>query len=303
MLVLLAYGERTTTTRPVSVYSTYDTGPNGYRALYEVLRSAGVPMHRVETPLGALDPYVRTLVVTGYEADPSAKPLDDHDATMLHSYVERGGRLVAIDSIFSGKDDITPGIGVTKLGESGVARVLARNLYTNGVGVVHGSVESVLPFAQARGTPLLANQHGLVAVAYPFGRGEVIAITAPALFSNVELRDSNNLRFIYNILANHGETAFDEYVHGYDEHRGFWAALPAPVHAAFWIVVAVALLALIGANIPFAPPYLPATADERDSSAYIVALAELMRRSRERPSDDTVVWSAGVEFQHRKEHA
>ena len=69
-------------------------------------------------------------------------------------------------------------------------------------------------------------------------------------------------------------------------------------------------IALIGANVPFAPPYLPDPPDERDSSHYIAALAELMRRSRRRPPDATSclanvlhVTLSVVEGQRRKEHA
>ena len=130
-----------------------------------------------------------------------------------------------------------------------------------------------------------------------------IAITAPSLFGNDELRNAGNLRLAYNAIAGHGPVAFDEYVHGYDESVTMWGALPAPVHAAVWIVIALAVIALIGANVPFAPPYKTDPPDERDSSGYITALAELMRRSRRRPSDDDVVWQAAIDFRRRKEHA
>ncbi|HEY1867081.1 MAG TPA: hypothetical protein VGG70_02225, partial [Candidatus Cybelea sp.] len=73
--------------------------------------------------------------------------------------------------------------------------------------------------------------------------------------------------------------------------------------AAVWIVVAIAIVALIGANVPFAPPWLPAPADERTSSDYITAIAGLLRRSRRRPPDGDVVWQATIDFQRRKEHA
>ncbi|HVA32955.1 MAG TPA: hypothetical protein VNG31_02330, partial [Candidatus Baltobacteraceae bacterium] len=43
VIALLAYGRQSAARRePPSVFSTYDTGPNGYRALYAVLRGAGV---------------------------------------------------------------------------------------------------------------------------------------------------------------------------------------------------------------------------------------------------------------------
>ncbi|HEV7178251.1 MAG TPA: DUF4350 domain-containing protein [Candidatus Baltobacteraceae bacterium] len=48
----------------VSTYSSYDRGPQGYRALFNVLARERVPVGRLETPLGLLDPRVRVVVMT-----------------------------------------------------------------------------------------------------------------------------------------------------------------------------------------------------------------------------------------------
>lgn len=291
LLAVLGYGRATIEQRQrPSVYSTYDMGPNGYRALYEVLRTAGVSAGRFERTLETLDPAIRTLILTGYENDPSAKPLDAHQAQLLRRFILAGGRLVVLDAEFVGAQDVTPGVGTTQRSRSNDAIALAHNAYTAGVARASGSIGWSFAFKERRGVPLLANNRGLVAVWYRFGRGEVVAITAPALFGNAQLRNADNLRFAYDVIGNHGAVAFDEYVHGYDESLTMWQALPAPVHAAIWIVLALAATALIGANVPFAPPYLPDSGSERDSSDYITAIAELMRRSRRRPSDDDVLW-------------
>ncbi len=303
IVVLLALGRGGEQGKPVSTSSTYDSGANGYRALYEILRATGLPVTRFERALGALDPSTKTLVFTGYESDPSAKPLDERDAEFLEHFAETGGRIVAIDAEFAGKDDVTPGVGTSLRGGGTEAITLARNSYTAGVARVRGPIGWTFPFKEPRGVPLLANGQGMVAVLYRVGRGEVIAITAPALFSNKQLRNADNLRFIYNAVAGHGPAVFDEYVHGYSDRLTTWAVLPAPVRAAVWIVIAIVALALIGANVPFAPPYLPAPPDERDSSDYITAIAELMRRSRSRRADAVVLREAILDFQRRKEHA
>lgn len=303
VLILLAYANSTTPHQPVSVSSTFDTGPNGYRALYEVLRTAGVPVRRFERVVAVLDPSIKTLIVTGYENDPSQRPLDPRDASAIKRFVEGGGRFVAIDTDFTGRNDITPGVGTTRPAKGATAITLARNAFTASVTRVRGPLSSVFPFSTARGVPLLANDRGTIAVSYRFGRGEVVAITAPQLFGNRHLRDGDNLRFAYNAIANHGVAAFDEYVHGYDDGLTMWGALPQPVRAAFWIVAAVVVLALIGANVRSAPPNLPAAPAERDSSSYIAAMAELMRRSRRRASDVAVLHQAVLDYRRRKEHA
>jgi hypothetical protein len=303
LLLVVGYQQRALERPHTSVYSTYDTGPNGYRALYDVLGAAGVPLHRFERILGLLDPSIRTLVMTGYEDDPAAKPLDLHDVAALRRFVQNGGRFVAIDTEFAGARDVTPGAGTTVRAQGIGAKPLARNSFTQGVSFVHGPVGWIFPFKKTRGVALLANAHGIVALSYRYGRGEVVAITAPALFGNAQLRNGDNLRFAYNAIAGHGDAAFDEYVHGYDDQLTFWSVLPAADRVAFWVVVAAVVLALAGANVPFAPPYLPAATDERDSSDYIGAMAELMRRSRRRQPDDEVLWQAMIDFQRRKEHA
>jgi hypothetical protein len=303
--ILLVYGRMTVDQQQrVSVFSTYDTGPNGYRALFEVLRVAGVPVRRFERVLVTLDPSIRTLVITGYEQDPSAKALDENDRAELARFLDNGGRLVAIDSEFAGPQDVTPGVGTTlQTPGGGDAIALAKNAYTAGVARAGGTIDWTFPFKTPRGIPLLANSHGIVGLAYRYGRGEVIAITAPALFSNDQLRKADNLRFAYNVIAGHGPVAVDEYVHGYSENPTTWGVLPWTVRAAVWIALAILLVALIGANVPFAPPYIPQPPDERTSSDYITAVAALMRRSRDRPSDADVIWQAALDFQRRKEHA
>jgi hypothetical protein len=282
ILALLAFGREEAQRRlpPPSIYSTYDTGRNGYRALYDVLLASGAPLRRFERVLGLLDAGIRTLVISTYAGDPSPRGLDAADASALSRFVRGGGRLVVLDTDFAGSRDFTPGIGTSTATNAEAAISLGTNRFTAGVQRVGAPITAVFPFRLRRGIPLLANERGIVAVAYPYGKGEVVAITAPAAFSNAFLRNDDNLAFAYNVVTGHGPAAFDEYVHGYDDDLGFWQGLPAPVHAAFWIVVAIVLLALIGANVPFAPPIPAQTVDRGDTSAYVDAMAALMRRAR-----------------------
>jgi hypothetical protein len=276
----LAFGrEAARNALPHSTYSTNDTGPNGYRALYEMLHSAGVPVTRFSRVLGVLDSHVGTLVLATYAMDPDPQPMSASDTALLKDFVERGGRLVVLDFDFEGNYDIIPGVAKGTAVKTNDAISLARDSYTAGVRTVAGPIESVFPFATRIGVPLLANDAGIVAIAYPIGKGTVIAITAPELFSNAHLASADNARFAYNVIDGNGPVAFDEYVHGYNDGLSFWGALPMPVRAATYILGAILLVGLIGANVPFAPTIPLEPPDERDSSAYIDAMAALMRRA------------------------
>ena len=172
--------------RKPSIFSTYDTGRNGYRALFEILLGAGVPVRRFEAPLGTLDRSIRTLIVSSYEFEDfnTAHPLDEHDAALLRGFVRNGGRLVAIDAEFAGH--VRRGSGCRLDGDRRGQqrhRAIAQHLYRGRYARTRRdrldiSVQRTARHPADRQWP--RNRWRL----YRFGRGEVIAITAPALFSN-----------------------------------------------------------------------------------------------------------------------
>ncbi len=272
-----------------STFSTYDTGRNGYRALYEILQREGVPVARFERPLGLLDANGKTLVVSESGGQvPIAVPAASSQMRALAAFVTGGGRLVVLDSDLGGGQDALVGLPRTmKTAARTVATRAAVNAITAGVATVRGDFRTAFSLdAKAKGakapvTPLLRISGGLAAIAYPFGKGEVVAIAAPTVFSNAYLAQAQNARFAYNVLAAGGGTvAFDERVHGYTEDRSVWDAMPAPARLAFWVALAAVALALIEANVRFAPAIPVDPPDERDSSAYVTSMAALLRRAR-----------------------
>lgn len=74
---------------PPSVASTYDTGPEGYRALFETLRRVGIPVARLEQPLAELPPGTAVLAATAPIA------YDAADRTRLLRFMRRGGTVLA----------------------------------------------------------------------------------------------------------------------------------------------------------------------------------------------------------------
>jgi hypothetical protein len=272
-----------------SYFSSYDTGRNGYRALYEVLYREGVPVRRFERDLGLLDRDTGTLVIATSNLEASFSPLthqayssiDQNDIVRLRNFVRGGGRLVTLDTDYGGLDDAKLGFPAShEVTTTERAYPVAPVSMNAGVTRVDATIDNVFPFAVPKAAPLLATDAGLVAISYPIGKGEVIAITAPDILSNAHLAQADNARFAYDLLGGHGVVAFDERLHGYAQDKSFWSALPAPVHLAFWIVVGIVLLALIGANVRFAPPVPIDPPGDRDSSAYLGSMGSLLRRAR-----------------------
>jgi hypothetical protein len=250
VLVLLA---SSSVAPPQSVHSTYDTGPNGYRALYDVLAREGIPVLRLELPLGQRSANIRVIALT-------IDAYDRMDVRRLQAFIHDGGRVLTFASIY--------GLHPTK------------------------------SFNGTHYTNLALQKHPRAATD------------------------------VYDAVVGRGPVAFDERPYGYDRTRSLWSVLPAPVHAAVWIAVLAAVLALIGANVPFAPPILREPPADRDSSDYLRSMAALLRRGRAgrpaierfaraypasqelaelaaitRPSDAQVLRAALLYATLRKEHA
>ncbi len=288
LLLGIAYARNTAQSSAApSVYSTYDTGPRGYRALYELLAADhAVRVERSERDLSLLDPHVRTLVVSSIVPEQSlnnsrpAAPLDARDVKVLKQFVSQGGRLVVLATDIGGAGDAQLGLPAVRSVKDVGQAVPLTPARTPGVHSVEAPMEVAFPFEIRKVTPLLANSAGLIAIEYPLAKGEVVAIAAPQLFSNRYLAKADNAGFAFAVLTGRGPIAFDERIHGYLQDKSFWEALPPPVHAAVWIAAGLILLGLVGANVRFAPPLDVDRPDERDSSAYVDAMASLLRRAR-----------------------
>lgn len=91
--------------QPISTYSTFDTGINGFAALFNVLRVEGVPVERLQRPLGLLSSKVRVIAFTSTAPERSvgqALAYDASDYKRLARFEKGGGRLVYFSS---GKSD------------------------------------------------------------------------------------------------------------------------------------------------------------------------------------------------------
>jgi len=266
----------------VSLFSTYDTGRNGYRALYEVLAGERVNVARYEYPLGLLSRSVRTLVVPPGPSSSGAFGHTGGDVAALAEWTRKGGTLVAFWQSFGPSDwrvlGLPAKIHIAKQQRRMRARPLSRSAQTLGVRAVRGGFDVLFRLTKkSRVHPLLGTAGGAVAIAYRFGRGEIVAMSDPTIFSNLRLGSADNARFAYDVLGR-SPVAFYERVNGYAVDRSFWSALPESARVAVFGVAAVVLLSLIGSNVRFAPALPLESLPERDSSAYIVSMSRLLAR-------------------------
>ncbi|HEY9180540.1 MAG TPA: hypothetical protein VIO32_07455, partial [Candidatus Baltobacteraceae bacterium] len=114
-------------------------------------------------------------------------------------------------------------------------------------------------------------------IAYVRGRGLIALFSTPTIFDNLHISQRGNAQLAYVLLGG-GRVQFNERVYGHDAGESFWDVLPAPMRIAIVIAVIAALLAVAGANLPFAPPYALQPPDERDSGAYIDSVARMLER-------------------------
>jgi hypothetical protein len=116
-------------------------------------------------------------------------------------------------------------------------------------------------------------------IAYRRGKGTVVYAPSTQMFENAKLLIGGNAAFAYRLFsALPGRVGFDERIYGHAADRTFWQVLPAPMHAAIYIACIALLLAAIGANLPFAPPYAAQETAQRGSGEYIESLAQMLER-------------------------
>jgi hypothetical protein len=261
-----------------SVPSTYDSGASGYAALYEMLSREGVRVDRFELPLSELTGSAGTLVIAGDRALSEAAP-SRGALRALDAWVRGGGHVVVLDGAVGAlaqeqfQIPAVRSFATRKLATADCAFVPAlRGLLVSGTftaGYKGG--------CSAQRASVLVAANMAVGITYRRGRGRITVVTTPSLFDNLHLAQRANARLAYALFGGRG-VRFDERVHGYAAGRSFWQVLPQPVRAAIWIAVSAAILAIAGANLPFAPPYEAAAPEERDSGAYIDSLARMLER-------------------------
>lgn len=263
-----------------STYSSYDTGPNGYRAIYEVMRREGVATSRFERELPSVRSLSGTLVIseagTGGAAFLQPPTLTAGDDAALARLVRGGAHLVVLGDVLPSSGPLA--LKTVAIAPSTNARA-ATDALSPGVTRVEGSFDRAYVVPRGARTLLTTGGHA-VAVSLRVGKGSVVAVGSARVLSNGALARSDNARFAFDVFTGATPLLFDETVHGYSVGGSMWSVLPVPVHDAVWIAISALLLAVFGALFRSAPPVALEPERVRDSRAYLTSMARLLRRAR-----------------------
>lgn len=277
LLVALAALRATQRASDVSFPSTYDTGANGYAALYDLLANEGTPVGRFELPVGELS-RGGTLVIAGDGMLDAALPSKGGGAS-LDRWVRAGGRLVVLDAQISRGARGALGLPDSeKLKRQRVAAggcALAPEL--RGAAIAGAFQAAYSPACTPQRATLLAVNGRAAGIAYRRGRGIVALFATPSVFDNLHLSQRGNAQLAFALLGG-GRVLFNERVYGYEAGASFWDVMPQPMRVAIIVALAASVLAIIGANLPFSPPYSAQPPQERDSGAYIDSVARMLER-------------------------
>ncbi|HXZ43594.1 MAG TPA: DUF4350 domain-containing protein, partial [archaeon] len=226
--------------------STYNPKGTGSKGLYLWLQAIGLQVRRWERPLIGLPEEARVLMLLGPRI-----PLDEHELQALEEWVNRGGVLILVDDsmggelqeVWAGAPSLRFGLRPRLGGRTASLRPAFASYYAEGV-------ETIQPLGRVRferqdpegWAPLFADRAGDVVAIKRLGKGTLIAIADPGIFSNARLEIAGHARLVLNIMQGHlhgGAALVDEFHHGYgrrDSLLGYLKGSAAP-----WILAQAAL--------------------------------------------------------------
>lgn len=282
---LLALKAQSVTSEDPGQATTHSAAARGYKALYLWLQDLGVPIQRWEMPLENLPAEVSVLLMVEPELLPGPGELKT-----LEGWVGKGGTLIlsarppnAFMNHFGWNAEV---IVRERKGEEAQTVFFQPGPYIRGQRAVmskgHPGLQSTRPDAVFHARDPWGELIGVIKE----GRGRVVALADPALFSNESLRDGDHARLALDLLLAHlgkGELLVDEYHHGYgratsalDYLLKSWALEP--------LLQGVLLLLVLwaAAGRRFGPPHSMIKEEKRSSMEYVKAMAQLLQRSQAR---------------------
>jgi hypothetical protein len=265
--------------------TTYSAGPIGYKALYLWLKDLGIPVRRWERSFGELTPAITVLFVVQPEVG-----LDPGELRAVENWVRKGGTLI-VSAMPA--DPLMEHFGLREdLVSYKIEKERPQEVFFQPGPYIRGKREIV-----SQGHPGLSSSKpetvihardrwgGLIA-ALKQGRGRVIAIADPMLFTNESLRKGDHARLVLDILLSHlgtGLLVVDEYHHGYGRAT---TVLDHFVHSnafdPFLQGVVLLLFLWLAKCRRFGSPRSPVMKEYRSSMEFVKAMARLFQRGQAR---------------------
>jgi hypothetical protein len=266
--------------------STYNAGSAGYRALYLWLRNMGVPATRWERPLAELSREAGVLLMLSPRLGPGPG-----DLKALETWVRGGGTLVLVASPWNAFAkhfgfERKRGFLDRKKQEDQESLSFQPGPYVRGQRTImsktHPGIDAKNPQAIAHSRDAFGN----LIMALEEGKGRVILVADPSLFSNVHLRSGDHARLALDLFLTHlgnKQLLIDEYHHGYGRVTSVAAyVFQSEAFVPLLQVVVLVLLVWGAAGRRFGPARPMKRETERSSMEYVKAIGHLFQRVKAR---------------------
>jgi hypothetical protein len=264
--------------------STYNAASSGYKALYLWLREIVVPVKRWESPLTELPRETGVLVMMSPRLGPGLGELK-----ALETWIRGGGTLVLVSSpwnAFAKHFGFEMKMRLHDQKKDEESQSFQPGPYIRGqrtiMSKIHPGIDSKKPQAIVHSRDAFGN----LIVVLEEGKGWVIMVADPSLFSNLHLKEGDHARLALDLLLTHlgeGMLLIDEYHHGYGRVTSVAAYIfqsEAMVPLLQVVLLILVLWAAVGRRFGPARPLPRET--ERSSMEYVRAMAQLFQRVKAR---------------------
>jgi hypothetical protein len=265
----------------ISRGSSYSRTPSGYGAWYAFMEKRGTNIQRWQRSLADLgDRKSTTLVRVLSRLEPEGIAI----TKLERNWVALGNRLVIL-----GIRTPATEAAFTKILESkaGMVSIDTTRRFTSNLNLTTSdSDKSVLRSGHEK---LLGDEFGAVVVSQSEGAGKLVLASTPHLAANAYQDAIGNYEFLAQLVTEGGNSAIvDEYIHGYKdrdliakEGKENWLGylLGTPLLPATLQIAVVLLVLIVVLNRRFGAPIIPKSRAVDNSTAYIQAMATVLRKA------------------------
>lgn len=260
--------------------TSYSSGMLGYKVLYLWLKDLGIPVERWQKDLKNLPPQAAVLVLLEPWLDPEPGELK-----ALEGWVRRGGTLFVACQMRSSFLTVF-GLSLARYKEEDPIKEpgFQPGPYIRAKRNIRSERHFDLSSSRADLVVHVQDTWGALIGVVEKGKGRVIVLTDPGLFSNLRLKQGDHARLALEFLLSHlgqGTLLLDEYHHGYGRATSVIGhVLRSGVLGLLFQggLILLALWAVAGRR--FGPPRPLPREEGRSPMEYVRAMAGLFQRAR-----------------------